>query len=53
MHKFNYFGVMLNKDGGMGEGMAHRVLEGRKVWGDDCKVVEGENDIQTSKTGVI
>ena len=29
--KFNYLGIMINVDGGMGEEVAHRVLEGRKV----------------------
>ena len=27
--KFNYLGVMISTDGGMGEEVAHRVLEGR------------------------
>ena len=31
--KFNYLGVMISTDGGMGDEMAHRVLEARKVWG--------------------
>ena len=31
--KFNYLGVMISTDGGMGEEAAQRVLEGRKVWG--------------------
>ena len=30
--KFNYLGEMISTDGGMGEDVAHRVLEGRKVW---------------------
>ena len=29
--KFKYLGLMISTDGGMGEEMAHRVLEGRKV----------------------
>ena len=29
--KFNYLRVMISTDGGMGEEVAHRVLEGRKV----------------------
>ena len=33
MDKFNYFRVMISIDGGMGEEVAHRLLEGRKVWG--------------------
>ena len=31
--KFKYLRVMISTDGGMGEEVAHRVLEGRKVWG--------------------
>ena len=27
-----YLGVMISTDGGMEEEVAHRVLEGRKVW---------------------
>ena len=30
--KFNYLGVIISTDGGMEEEVAHRVLEGRKVW---------------------
>ena len=33
MDKFKYLGVMISTDGGMGEEVAHRILEGRKVWG--------------------
>ena len=33
MDKLNDLGVMISKDGCMGEEVAHRVLEGRKVWG--------------------
>ena len=29
--KFNYLGVMISTDGGMGEEVAHRVLEGKEV----------------------
>ena len=29
--KFDYLRVMISTDGGMGEEVAHRVLEGRKV----------------------
>ena len=36
--KFNYLGVMISTDGGMGEEVAHRVLEGRKVWGTMAKL---------------
>ena len=43
---------MLSTDGGMGKEVAQKVLEGRKVWGNDGKVVEREHDIQRSKTGV-
>ena len=31
--KFNYLVVMISTDGGMGEEVAHRLLEGRKVCG--------------------
>ena len=31
--KFNYLGVMISTDGGMGEEVAHMVLEERKVFG--------------------
>ena len=30
--KFNYLGVMISTDGGMGEEVANRELEVRKVW---------------------
>ena len=30
--KFNYLGVMISKDGGMGEEVTHRVLERRRFW---------------------
>ena len=33
MDKFNYMGITIRTDGGMEEEVAHRVLEGRKVWG--------------------
>ena len=33
MDKFNYMGVMINKDAGMGDEGVHRVLERRKIWG--------------------
>ena len=36
--KFKYLGVMISTDGGMGEELAHRVLEGRKVWGTMAKL---------------
>ena len=36
--KFNYLEVMINTDGGMGEEVADRVLEGRKVWGTMAKL---------------
>ena len=29
--KFKYLGVMISTDGDMGEEVAHRVLEGRKI----------------------
>ena len=38
--KFNYLGIMISTDGGMGEEVAHRVLEGKNAWGDDDEVVE-------------
>ena len=33
MDKFNYVGGMISTNGGMGEEVAYRVLEGRKVGG--------------------
>ena len=36
--KFNYLGVMISTDGGMGEEVAHRVREGREVWGSMAKL---------------
>ena len=45
VEKFNYFGVMISKGGGMGEEVAHRVLVGRKVWGTMAKL--------WNRTGVI
>ena len=30
--KFNYLGVMISIDCGMGEEVAHRVLAGREIW---------------------
>ena len=30
--KYNYLGVMISMDGGMGEEVVDRVLEKRKVW---------------------
>ena len=39
--KFKYLGVMISTDGGMGEEVAHRVLEGRKVWGMMAKLRKG------------
>ena len=30
--KFKYLGVMISMDGGMGDKVAYRVLEGRKLW---------------------
>ena len=41
MDKFNYLGVILSSDGGMGEEVAHRVLEGRKEWGMMAKLWKG------------
>ena len=38
--KFNYLGVMISTDGGRREEVAHRVLEGRKVWGTMAKLWE-------------
>ena len=38
MDKFNYLGVMISTDGGVGEEVAHRVFEGRKVWGTKAKL---------------
>ena len=31
--KFNYLEVMIGTDGGMGEEVAHMLLERRRVWG--------------------
>ena len=36
--KFNFLGVMISTDGGMGDEVVHRVLEGRKVWGTMAKL---------------
>ena len=36
--KFNDLGVMISTDGAIGEELAHRVLEGRKVWGTLAKL---------------
>ena len=36
--KFNYLGVMISTNSGIGEEVAHRVLEGRKVWGTMAKL---------------
>ena len=36
--KFNYLGVMISTYIGKGEDVAHRVLEGRKVWGTTAKL---------------
>ena len=36
--KFKYLGVMISTDEGMGEEVAHSVLEGRKVWGTMVKL---------------
>ena len=36
--KLNYLGVMIGTDGGVGEEVAHRVVEGRKVWGTMAKL---------------
>ena len=36
--KFNYLGVMISSDGGRGMEVAHRVLDGRKVWGRMAKL---------------
>ena len=38
MDKFNYMGVMISANGDMGEKVAHRVLEGRNVWGTIAKL---------------
>ena len=51
--KFNYLGVMISTDRDMGEEMGHRMFVGRKVWGRDGKVFEGNYDIQRIKTGVF
>ena len=38
MDKFNYLGVMISTDGGVGQEVAHRVFEGRKLWGTMAKL---------------
>ena len=35
---FNYLRVMISTDGGLGEKVSHRLLEGRKVWGKVAKL---------------
>ena len=52
MDNIIYLGVMISTEGGMGDEVAHRLLEGRKVWGAMAKLEE-EYDTQRSKTGVI
>ena len=37
-YKFNYLGVMISTNGGMGEEVSHSVLEQRKVWGKLTKL---------------
>ena len=37
MDKFNYLVVIISTDGGMGEDVAHMLLEGRKVLGTMAK----------------
>ena len=48
--KFNYLGVMISTNGGMGEEVAHRVLEGRKVLGMMAKLWK-ENLISKEESG--
>ena len=38
MDKFNYFGIMISMEGGIGEEVAHRVPKRRKVWGTQAKL---------------
>ena len=38
--KFNYLIVRISTDSGMGEEVAHRVIEGRKVWGMTEKLLK-------------
>ena len=36
--KFNYLGVMISTDGGLGDEVPHRALETSKVWGTMTKL---------------
>ena len=38
MEKFNYLGVIIRTDGGIGEEVVHGVLEGRNLWGKMAKL---------------
>ena len=38
MDKSNYLELMISADGGMREEVAHRVVDGRKVWGTMAKL---------------
>ena len=38
MDKFNYLGVMISMDDAKGEEVAHKKLEGTKVWGTMTKL---------------
>ena len=37
-NNFNYLGVTISTDGGMGEEVVHRVPGGRKEWGTKAKM---------------
>ena len=52
VNKVNYLGVMIITDCGMAEGVAHRVLEGRKVWGTMAKFWN-ENVISREEKGEL
>ena len=38
VEKFNYLGIMISADSGMGKEVAHKVLEERKDMGDEAKL---------------
>ena len=38
LDRFNYLEVIISTDAGRREEVAHRVLEGRKVWGTVAKL---------------
>ena len=52
MDKFNYLGVMISTDVGMGDEVVHRVLERRKIW-ETMEKLWSVHDIKRNKTGII